>query len=48
MEVIQQKKRDAVQRDLDKLDKQVCVNLMRASDAKCKVLLLSWDNPRYV
>jgi len=38
---------DAVQRDLYKLMKWACVNLMKFSMAKCKVLHLGWSSPQY-
>ena len=39
--------KDAVQKDLNRLERWPCVNLMRFSVAKCMVLHLGWRNRRH-
>ncbi|KAJ7409038.1 rna-directed dna polymerase from mobile element jockey-like [Willisornis vidua] len=39
--------RDIIQKDLDRLERWTCVNLMKFNNTKCKVLHLAQSNPKY-
>ncbi|PKU41181.1 hypothetical protein llap_8521 [Limosa lapponica baueri] len=39
--------RDAISKDLDRLERWACAKLMKFTQAKCKVLHVGWGNPMH-
>jgi len=39
--------RNAIQRDLDRLERWTCLNLMKSKRCKCKVLCMGQGNPKH-
>ncbi|KAK4821751.1 LOW QUALITY PROTEIN: hypothetical protein QYF61_000812 [Mycteria americana] len=38
--------RDAIQRNLDRLERRACANLVKINKAKCKIVHLGWGHPK--